>query len=263
MDFKEIILEIKNEIAVLTLNRPDTRNVISSAPMIDEIVEALSALDRDESVKVLVLTGAGTAFSAGGNVKDMARREGMFAGTADEIAEKYRQGIQRIPRAFYGFNLPVIAAVNGPAIGAGCDLASMCDIRIASERASFGETFGLLGLVPGDGGAFFLQRIIGFSRASLLTYTCRIIDAKTAERMGLVSEVVPSAELLKRALSIAGEITRQPRRTLRMTKRLMQLSRERGLLDVLDLSAAFQGLCHHQPEHEKAVNRFLIKDKER
>ncbi len=259
MPFSEILLTRKDETAVLTLNRPDTRNVISSPGMIADIVAALDELGQDESVKVLVVTGAGTAFSAGGNVKEMANSSGMFAGSPEEIAENYRQGIQRIPLAFAEFPLPVIAAVNGPAVGAGCDLACMADIRVASEKASFGETFGLLGLVPGDGGAFFLQRVVGFSRASLLTYTCRVVDAHAALEMGLVCEVTPPEELLLRALALASEIARRPRPTLVMTKRLLLMARERGLAEVLDQSAGFQGLCHHLPEHREAVEKFMRK----
>ncbi len=152
--YREIIFEQKGNIAVLTLNRPDIRNAFTHQEMIDEIVDACQRVQDAESVSVLVVTGAGAAFSAGGNVKDMYKKEGMFSGDPNDVRQNYRKGIQRVTLAFQRLDVPAIAAVNGPAMGAGCDLTCMCDIRIASEKARFGETFVSVGLIPGDGGAF-------------------------------------------------------------------------------------------------------------
>jgi len=174
----------------------------------------------------------------------------------------YRKGIQRIPLALYYLDVPTIAAVNGPAIGAGCDLACMCDIRVASEKARFGETFAAVGLIPGDGGAFFLPRIVGFSKACELAFTCRIIDAQEASRIGLVSEVVAPESLIERCTEIAAEISRQPSNILRLAKRLFYLSQGRSLEEVLELSAAYQALCHHTPEHELALEKLLSQQKQ-
>ena len=162
MQYKDILFEKMDKIAVLTLNRPDIRNAITGEGMIREIEEACSIVQEDEEVCALILTGAGSAFSAGGNVKDMQAREGMFAGGPEQVRENYRKGIQRIPLALHHLDVPTIAAVNGPAIGAGCDLTCMCDIRIAGEEARFGETFVSVGLIPGDGGAYLVRMFVVF-----------------------------------------------------------------------------------------------------
>jgi enoyl-CoA hydratase/carnithine racemase len=261
MKYQEIIFEEKGSVAYLTLNRPDIRNAITGAIIINEIEEVCRSVQKNNSIKVMIVTGAGSAFSAGGNVKDMYHKQGMFSGNPEELRKNYCKGIQRIPLAFYYLDVPTIAAVNGPAIGAGCDLACMCDIRIASERARFGETFVSVGLIPGDGGAFFLPRIIGFSRACELAFTCRIIDAQESERIGLVSEVISPENLIQRCTEIALEIAKQPSNILRLAKRLFNFSQGRRLEEVLELSAAYQALCHHTPEHEKAIEKLFSSKK--
>lgn len=260
-DYREILFEVRKSVAYLTLNRPDLRNAITDERIIDEIVDACGRVQNNRDISVLILTGAGSAFSSGGNVKDMQKREGMFAGDPCQLRENYRRGIQRIPLTFSRLDVPAIAAVNGPAIGAGCDLACMCDIRIASEKARFGETFASVGLVPGDGGTFFLPRIVGFAKASELIFTCRVIDAAEALRIGLVNEVTPHEKLMERCTEIAEEITRQPSGILRMAKRLLALSQGKNIEETLEFSAAFQALCHHSPEHQRALEMFLARKK--
>jgi enoyl-CoA hydratase/carnithine racemase len=261
MEYKEIRFEKKGSIAHLTLNRPDIRNAITGETIINEIVDVCHYVQNQKDICVLIVTGAGSAFSAGGNVKDMHAKQGMFSGNPEQLRENYRKGIQRIPLALYYLDVPTIAAVNGPAIGAGCDLACMCDIRIASEKARFGETFVSVGLIPGDGGAFFLPRIIGFSKACELAFTCRIIDAQEAQRIGLVSEVTSPENLIQRCTEIAFEIAKQPQNILRLAKRLFYLSQGKSLEEVLELSAAYQALCHHTPEHDMAVEKLLSRQK--
>ena len=259
MEYQEIHFETKGTIAYLTLNRPDIRNAITDETIINEIVDACQFVQNQKDVCALIVTGAGSAFSAGGNVKDMHAKKGMFSGNPEQLRENYRQGIQRIPLALYHLDVPTIAAVNGPAIGAGCDLACMCDIRIASEKARFGETFVSVGLIPGDGGAFFLPRIVGFSKACELAFTCRIIDADEALRIGLVSDVVSPDNLIERCTDIALDIAKHPANILRLAKRLFYLSQGKSLEEVLELSAAFQALCHHTPEHDKALEKLMSK----
>lgn len=262
MLYEEILFEEKGSVAYLTLNRPDIRNAITGETIINEIVDVCHRVQNNDDIYVLIITGAGSAFSAGGNVKDMRDKQGMFSGNPEQLRENYRKGIQRIPLALHYLDVPTIAAVNGPAIGAGCDLACMCDIRIAGEKARFGETFVSVGLIPGDGGAFFLPRIIGFSRACELAFTCRIIDAHEAHRIGLVSEVVSQEDLVQRCTEIALEISKQPPNILRLAKRLFYLSQGRSLEDVLELSAAYQALCHHTPEHDMALEKVLSQQKQ-
>ena len=262
-EYGEIIFEQQGAIAVLTLNRPDIRNAFTHLQMIDEIVDACQKVQDSESVSVLVVTGAGPSFSAGGNVKDMYRKEGMFSGDPNDVRQNYRKGIQRVTLAFQRLDVPAIAAVNGPAIGAGCDLTCMCDIRIASDKARFGETFVSVGLIPGDGGAFLLPRVVGFSKALELAFTCRVIDAAEALRIGLVSEVIPAEKLMERAMEVALEIAQHPARTLRLAKRLFYLSQGRSLEETLELSCSFQALCHHSPEHMEALEAFFTRQRNR
>ncbi len=261
MDFKNIKFGWRNHIAVLTLNRPEIRNAISDDRIVDEIVAACRAAQENLDIRVMIVTGEGSAFCAGGNIKDMKNRKGIFSGSPEEIRENYRKGIQRIPLAFYNLDVPTIAAVNGPAIGAGCDLACMCDIRIASERARFGETFVSVGLIPGDGGSYFLSRAVGFQKALELAFTGRVIDADEAYRIGLVSEVVPHGDLLNRCIEVAREIASKPPKILRMAKRLMYLSQHMTLPEVLEMSAAYQALCHHTEDHHEAVSAMIEKKK--
>lgn len=255
----DALLELDGRIATLTLNRHDVRNALTGTRLIDDIVNIAGWVNRCEDVSVLVITGAGSAFSAGGNVKDMATRGGDFAGDVAECAERYRHGIQQIPLAMQQIEIPVIAAVNGPAIGAGFDLANMADIRIASSKAKFGETFLNLGIIPGDGGAWFMQRLIGYQQAFELTLSGRIVDAEEARTLGIVLEVVEPEQLLAHARALAERMAAQPPKALRLTKRLMKMAQRMELKDFLDLCATFQGICHNEPEHLEAVQRMLSK----
>ena len=153
-ELTDATLTLENRVATLTLNRHDVRNALTGTALVDDIIATAAWVNRCQDVSVLVITGTGSAFCAGGNVKDMAERSGDFAGDVAEVAERYRQGIQRMPLALNQVEVPIIAAVNGAAIGAGFDLANMADLRIASRKASFGETFLNLGIIPGDGGAW-------------------------------------------------------------------------------------------------------------
>jgi len=166
-----LCVERDGPIVTMTLSRPDERNAISTPQDIEEIRAFCASMQSDPSVKAVIVTGAGSAFCAGGNVKDMRDRRGIFAGSPYDLRNRYRLGIQQIPLALYELEVPTIAAINGPAIGAGLDLACMCDVRIASDSAVFAESFVKLGIVPGDGGAWLLPRIVGNARASLLTLT--------------------------------------------------------------------------------------------
>ncbi|APE29892.1 enoyl-CoA hydratase [Halomonas aestuarii] len=252
-------LSLEGRVATLTLDRHDVRNALTGTALVDDILAVADWVNVCEAVSVLVITGEGSAFCAGGNVKDMASRGGDFAGDVAEVAARYRRGIQRLPLALEGVEVPIIAAVNGPAIGAGFDLANMADIRIASRRATFGETFLNLGIIPGDGGAWFLQRLIGYQRAFELTLSGRVIDAEQAREYGIVLEVTEPDALMARALKMAGQMAAQPPKATRLTKRLMKKGSRMELPDFLDLCATFQGLCHNEPEHLDAVNAMLEK----
>lgn len=252
-----LLVERAGDIETWTLNRPETRNAISEMDMITAIEAAVAAVSADPSVKVVIVTGAGSAFCSGGNVKDMRDQKGMFGRPRDEIPDAYREGIQRLPRAFHTLDVPVIAAVNGPAVGAGCDLTLMCDIRIASTRATFAESFIKVGLIPGDGGAWFLPRAIGMSRASEMAFTGEPINAVKAEEWGLVTQVVDPDDLMTAAHDLAERIAANPGGVLRMTKRLIREGQTLDLDALLEMSADLQAVAHHTDEHREAVASML------
>ena len=256
-----VVFEQQGGVVTLTLNAPEERNALSSQAQWDAVVQACERVQQDQAVKVVILTGAGSAFCAGGNVKDFRDKRGLAAGGGMAVRENYRNGIQRIPLAFYRLDVPTIAAVNGPAIGAGCDLACMADIRIASDKASFAESFVKLGLIPGDGGAWLLQRVVGYAKAAEMSFTGDLLDAQQALAIGLVSKVVPAASLLDEARALAERMAANPGQALRMTKRLMREAQTSRLDTVLELSAAYQALTHTSEEHDAAVAAFLDRKK--
>jgi enoyl-CoA hydratase/carnithine racemase len=256
-----ILFERDGHVAVLTLNRADVRNALSGEDMFAAFEALFESLNNDLSIRAAVLTGAGSAFCAGGNIAEMRDRQGMFEGSPEQISANYRQGIQRIPRAFARLQVPIIAAVNGPAIGAGNDLACMCDIRIASETARFAESFVKVGIVPGDGGCWLLPRVIGASRAAELALTGDTIDAQEALRIGLVSRVVAAESLLNEAMALAQRIAANPPQVLRWTKQLLKAAQTSSLDEALDTAGRLQGLAHHTADHGEAVAAFFEKRK--
>jgi 2-(1,2-epoxy-1,2-dihydrophenyl)acetyl-CoA isomerase len=255
-----VVYERREQIALITLNRPAERNAISDHASCEALVDAVEHANGDATVKCLILTGAGSAFCAGGNVKTMLQTGGIgLAENPPATRANYRRGIQRIPLAIWNTEIPTIAAVNGAAIGAGCDLACMCDIRIASENAKFAESFLKLGLIPGDGGAWFLPRIVGYSKAAELTFTADTLDAQGAMDCGLVSKVVPAEALMPEVWELAMRIAKHPAQALRMSKRLLRESQHARLSELLELSAAFQALAHETSDHKEAVTAALEK----
>lgn len=254
-------LEMHNRVAVLTFQRDDVRNALTGTHLIDDIVDTVQWANNFEEVSALIITGAGAAFSAGGNIKEIKEKAGIFSGPALAIQDQYRRGIQRIPMALHQAEIPVIAAVNGPAIGAGFDLACMCDLRLGSSKTLFGESYINLGIIPGAGGAWILQRLIGYQRAVELTLTGRLINAEEALQLGLLLKVFEPEDLLPKALALAGEIADKPPLTVRLTKRLLKIAQREELRDFLDLSACFQGMVHHTEDHMEAITAFLEKKK--
>ncbi|MFE5707571.1 crotonase/enoyl-CoA hydratase family protein [Rhodococcus koreensis] len=252
-----LLTDRTGDTVVWTLNNPEARNPISEADTIDALEEAVTAVNRDPSVRVAILTGAGSAFSSGGNVKHMRDKEGMFGGSPAELRQGYRHGIQRLPKALYHCEIPTIAAVNGAAIGAGCDLAMMCDLRIASTTAQFAESFVKVGIIPGDGGAWLLPRAIGMARASEMAYTGEAIDAQTALEWGMISAVTEPEHLLTAAHELASRVSANPPHVLRMTKRLLREGQHQSLESILELSAAMQAVAHHTEDHHEAVGAML------
>jgi 2-(1,2-epoxy-1,2-dihydrophenyl)acetyl-CoA isomerase len=259
MTESKLLIERHGSIALLTLNDAATRNALSP-DLVAALTTFLAGANADEGLACIVLTGAGEGFCSGGNVKEMQRGvEPMFAGSPQQMQEAYRAGIQMIPRLFHGLDVPAIAAVNGAAIGAGCDLACMCDIRIASADAKFAESFLRVGLVPGDGGAWLLPRVVGHSRALEMALTCRAIEAIEARNWGLVTHIVEREALIETALSMARTIAAFPPRSIRLNKRLIRQSLNLTLDECLELSAAYQAIVQHTADQREAVAALVEK----
>ncbi len=249
-------IDISDGVAVWTINLPQVGNAITGAEVITAFERAVDEANADPAVRVVILTGAGHIFSAGGNVREMADGQGLFGLEAVDQRHGYADGIQRIPRALHRCEVPVIGAINGAAVGAGCDLAMMCDMRVAAESAFFAESFVQLGLIPGDGGSWFLQRAIGYERAAEMTFTGDRVDAATALDWGLVGRVVSDDVLLDEATALARRIAKNPPHALRMAKRLLTESRTGSLDSTLNLAAAMQPLAHQTTEHKERAARW-------
>jgi enoyl-CoA hydratase/carnithine racemase len=254
-----VLLEIAERIATVTLNDPDRRNPVTGNEMIAGLLDAFDQAQRNPEVSVMILTGADPAFCAGGDIKEMADPESVFRKDPLAAADSYITGIQRIPLALYNLDIPTIAAVNGPAVGAGCDLTMMCDMRIASEKAKFGEVFLNLGIIPGDAGSWFLLRRLGHQKAAELTFTGRMVGAAEALELGMVLEVVPHGELMARARERAAVIAAKPPRAIRVAKRLMRNAERMDLPDFLNTAAGYQALMHQTKDHHEALAAFLEK----
>ncbi|WP_137920811.1 crotonase/enoyl-CoA hydratase family protein [Hydrogenophaga sp. 2FB] len=248
--------EQEGHIVTLTMNDPERRNPLTGNSAVPEFLAAIDRIHADHSVRAVILTGAGSVFSSGGNVKDMGRYAEM---PGMELRREYRLGIQKLTLALFNLEVPVIAAVNGAAIGAGLDLACMCDIRVASEHAKFAESFVKLGIIPGDGGAWLLPRLIGLSRATELTLTGQMISATQAAEWNLVSRVVPHDQLLPTARELADAIAANPPHAVRLAKRLLREALHTRLDTLLELSAAFQVMSHQTVDHREAVSAFVEK----
>ena len=254
-----ILLEKQGPIAVMTLNRPEIMNPLGQQGDGEAVRAVCQEVEADTSIRCAVLTGAGRAFSAGGDVKAMRERSGAFGGSPYDVREGYRRNIHLIVKSLYNLEVPLIAAVNGAAIGLGCDVACMADIRLASDKAKFGVTFLKLGLIPGDGGAWLLPRIIGASRAAELLFTGNVISAEQAADWGLVSRTVPADNLMDEAMALAQSIAVQPPQSLRLAKTLLRHGTMSSYDTVMEMSAASQALMHHTEDHIEGVDAILEK----
>ena len=250
--------EKKDSIATLTMNRPDIRNPLGEPEDVINFEEASDLINNDRDIRCVILTGAGKAFSAGGNVKNMQNKSGNFSGSSVALRERYRFGIHKIIKAIWNIDVPVIAAINGPAIGLGNDVACLADMRISSEKALFGVTLKI-GLIPGDGGAWLLPKIIGMARASELLFTAKLIDPKTAKEWGLISDFYKDEDLMVEANNLALSIVKQPPDALRMSKKLLREGMGVSFDNILEMSANMQALMHLTDDHQEALSAFFEK----
>lgn len=249
--------EIEGGIATITLNRPERMNAFTWE-MIDAWADALVECRSNDAVSVVIVTGAGKAFCSGGDIGEMRKRGDR---TPLERKAELESHVHKIPLALEALDKPVIAAINGAATGAGLDLALMTDLRLAAESARLGETYVKVGLVPGAGGAWFLPRLVGTAKALELFWTGDIIDAREAERIGLVNKVVPDAELMSVTRALAEKIAAGPPLSVRLVKRAVREGLRSDLRTSLDLISSHYAVAATSADHREAVAAFHEKRK--
>jgi 2-(1,2-epoxy-1,2-dihydrophenyl)acetyl-CoA isomerase len=250
---QDLLIEKKGRVLIITLNRPEVLNAFRLT-MAQELVEALQQADEDESIGSVVLTGAGRGFCSGADVR------GFFDSLRQATEGPNAAGsIVGLPRFMLDLKRPLIAAINGPAVGVGCTMTLPCDIRIASDRARLGFIFSRVGLVPEFGSSFLLPRIVGLGKALELCLTARIIDAQEALAIGLVNKVVPHDDLMDAAMGVATTLAKGPTRTLNLVKKVIH----GGLVSDVEQAQRNEeeafAWCLTSPEHTEGVRAFLEK----
>lgn len=256
-NYENIIVSKENGIITITLNRPKFYNAISPE-LLHEVDEAVSAAAKDDEAKVIVITGTGKAFCSGGDIElDVSKISEMTTFEWRKYDMDFCETIKRI----YWIEKPVIAAVNGIAGGGGLDIALACDIRIASEEAKFANFYIRMGLIPIMGGNYFLPRLIGLGRAKLMAFTGDFIDAKQAERIGLVDITVPAGEFSSTVKTLAQKLANGPTKAIGMTKIAMNKSMHMDLDMSMDYSSSAQVLLFSTEDHKEGLNAFFEKRK--
>ena len=253
----ELLETIKDGVAVLTMNRPERLNALSG-PMLDAMLEALHRLSEDGEVGVVVLTGAGRGFCAGGDVKAMAEGTEFGGTTMEEKAQALRSRMET-SRLLHEMPKPTIAMVRGAAAGAGLSLALACDLRVASDNARFGTAFARVGYSGDFGGSYYLTQLVGTAKARELYYTAELVDASQALTLGIVNRVVPDGKLEEETMALARKIANGPRVALRYMKRNLNAAESGSLVEVLDLEAWHHTRCGTTEEHREAARAFVEK----
>jgi len=254
--YETITSATTDHVTTITLNRPDVFNAFSDQ-LSAELLDALKKASRDADTRVVILTGAGKAFSSGQDLGELKER--YTPGYVPELSRDLHKRYNPIIKAICGLEKPVVAAINGVAAGAGCSLALACDLRIASEKASFVEVFVNVGLIPDSGSSYFLPRLVGHARAMELCCTGRPVKAPEALELGLVNRVVPPDELLAAAGEIARALAAKPARSIALTKRLLHQSPGRTLEEQLEAEAFAQETAGKTEDHMEGVLAFLEK----
>ena len=250
-----LLFEVADGIATLTMNRPDKLNAFTSE-MLYAMVAALDDCEEREDVRCVILTGAGRGFSSGGDIGGMGKDE---ESRPHVTKSRIWNEIQAFPKRAARFEKPLIAAVNGAAIGGGMDLALACDIRVAGESARFAETYAKIGLLPGGGGAYFLPRIVGKARALELLWTADFLDAQAALEIGLVNHVYADGDLLAEATKLAQRIAAMPPLSIRLIKRTVNQSLEADMATAFDLVSSHIAIARAGPDHVEAISAFREK----
>ncbi|MBS4214239.1 enoyl-CoA hydratase/isomerase family protein [Neobacillus rhizophilus] len=250
-----ILTEMHDGVYVIILNRPKQKNAFNKL-MIDQWVEALENAKRNEDIKVILITGNESAFCSGGDLNDM-KADLSPAETKDYLW----RNVHRVALTIHDIDKPIICAINGIAVGAGLDMALMADIRIMAETAKVSEGYINVGLIPGDGGAYYLPRIVGYSKALELLWSGDFISASEAKEIGLVNMVYPSETFFEKSLEYAKRIAAKPQIAVRLIKRTVKQSIKSDLSSSLDLVSSHFAIVKSSEDHKEAVNAFLQKRK--
>ena len=260
MTYEQIIYEKSEGIATITLNRPERMNAFTPQ-MLDEWLDALNDAHIDDEIRVVILTGTGRGFCTGADVVRSGEGLSLVDRSRSHVDNRnfLRDSVQRIPRLVSIMEKPYIAAVNGAAVGAGMDMASMCDMRFAAESARFGMTYVRMGLIPGDGGCYFLPRIVGMAKALDLIWSGRLFDAKEALEMGYVSAVVPDDDLITHTRAYAAKLVSGPAVAIQQAKRLAYRSQDITLDSALDLAQQAMFIAQETEDSREGPRAFVEK----
>lgn len=257
-NYEHLKINFNQGVMSIVLNREKASHAYSQS-MTKDLPLIVRCADKDDSVKVVTLTSVGKNFCAGGDIKSMQEQSGMFAGNKAELKKHYEEGIQQISKAFYELSKVVIVGVQGAAVGAGCDLALMGDIRIGTPRTKFIESFPKVGLLPGDGGCYFLIRAVGFSRASEMLLGQRVYQGEEALKVGLLHECIEEGQLNDRVFQKALELSKLPANALCASKKALTHAYQHDLVTHLEYVGAVQPELQRSSEHFEALNKLLKK----
>ena len=257
MDFETIILKKEGHVATLTMNRPDMMNALSTR-MLQEMVAAVGELSQDDDVRVVILTGAGRVFCSGADVSKGGKASGL-SGTPVEMRSNVRNSYQKVALGLQRMDKPTIAMVNGAAVGAGCDFAFACDMRVGSEKAKFRNGFVRVGLIPGGGGTWLYTRLLGLGRGLEFLFTGDFLEAEEAHRIGLLNRLVEADQLESETMELARKIASNPPLAVQMSKMMAYRALETDLETALEMAAAYQALALSSKDHREGVNAFMEK----
>ncbi|WPB55900.1 enoyl-CoA hydratase/isomerase family protein [Xylophilus sp. GOD-11R] len=252
---EQLMLKVDDGIATITVNRPEKLNAFTDE-MLEEWINTLELCRTDPEVRVIVMTGTGRAFTTGGDVETFSASAAM---SAERIKTRVAEGAQRLPRKIWEIDKPVICALNGMATGGGLDIALACDIRFAAESARFAETYARMGLIPGVGGAYLLPRIVGWAKALEMFWTADWVDAREAERIGLVSKVFADEELMAGTYAFARRVADGAPLSVQLIKRVMRFGLDKDLATAQEIVAANLPIVRTSEDHREAVAAFKEK----
>jgi 2-(1,2-epoxy-1,2-dihydrophenyl)acetyl-CoA isomerase len=259
VDLKTVILKKETHIATITMNRPEMMNALNKQ-MLRELVAALDDVAHDDDVRVVILTGAGTVFCSGADVSGGGKTSGL-SGTPVEMYQNVRNSYQKVALGLQKLGKPTIAMVNGAAVGAGCDFAFACDMRVGSEKARFRNGFVRVGLIPGGGGTWLYTRLMGLGRGLEFLFTGDFLEAAEAEHIGVLNKIVPDEDLERETMELAQTIANNPPLAVQMSKMMAYKALDGDLETALEQSAACQALALSSEDHREGVNAFIEKRK--